>query len=194
MFGFLYSWFVDISGPKISCTKTKTLPNLFLFALLGVDWAECQEGVLMSDWPCWFCWREWSCRSPEALSDRSSHPTETTIKESIRVSSSIWKSAMFVSFVFVFEHNGRRVCSGGKSLFIIYPSTKGTNVSNFEESRKLQNNVDVFEPLKIRWRTIHHLQLLSTWVIPYRGTGFETTTWRDARGLKSKLGFVFKRS
>ena len=183
MFGFLYSWFVDISGPKISCTKTKTLPNLFLFALLGVDWAECQEGVLMSVWPCWFCWREWSCRSPEALSDRSSHPTETTIKESIRVSPSICKSAMF-----------QRVCSGGKSLFIIYPSTKGTNVSNFEESSKLQNNFVVFERLKIRWRTIHHLQLLSTWVIPYRGTGFETTTWRDARGLKSKLGFVFKRS
>ena len=30
MFGFLYSWFVNQPGPKISGTKTQTLPNLFI--------------------------------------------------------------------------------------------------------------------------------------------------------------------
>ena len=27
MFGFLFSWFIGTWGPKISCTKTQTLPN-----------------------------------------------------------------------------------------------------------------------------------------------------------------------
>ena len=35
MFGFLFSWFLDQPGPKICCTKTESLPNLFFFAPLG---------------------------------------------------------------------------------------------------------------------------------------------------------------
>ena len=33
LFVFLYSCFIDQPGLKISCTKTQTLPNWFLFAL-----------------------------------------------------------------------------------------------------------------------------------------------------------------
>ena len=34
MFGFLYSQFIEQLGPKIRCTQTQTLPNLFLFVPL----------------------------------------------------------------------------------------------------------------------------------------------------------------
>ena len=35
MFGFVCSWFIDQPRPKIICTKTQTLANLFLFAPLA---------------------------------------------------------------------------------------------------------------------------------------------------------------
>ena len=44
----LYCWFLQQPRPKISCTKTQTLPNLFLFASLEHEVLDVLDGFILS--------------------------------------------------------------------------------------------------------------------------------------------------